>query len=70
MVWEFLRDIGLFVFAVGGLTFVASRIFHRYLSSADVALLGTIGDAAMLVGACLAVTAMIIGYFSLGENPS
>jgi hypothetical protein len=32
--------------------------------------MATIGDAMMLAGACLAVTAMVIGFFISGESPS
>jgi len=70
LVWEFLRDIGLCAFIVGGLMFVASRNLPRYFGRADVAWLATLGDAAMFVGACLAVAAMIIGYVAAGESPS
>jgi hypothetical protein len=71
MSWEFMRDLGLVVFAAGALVaFGLSRILHRQLGTANVALMATIGDAMMLAGASLAVTAMIIGYLSSGESPS
>ena len=70
MSWEFLRDLGLGIFAAGVLAgFVLSRIFHRYVGPANAAVMATTGDALMLAGACLAVTAMIIGHFVPGENP-
>jgi hypothetical protein len=71
MSWESLRDLGLITFASGALVaFGLSRILHRQLGSANVALMATVGDAMMLAGACLAVTAMMFGYFVSGENPS
>jgi hypothetical protein len=71
MSWEFMRDLGLVIFAAGALVaFGLSRILYRQLGSANVALMATIGDAMMLAGACLAVTAMVIGYFISGESPS
>jgi hypothetical protein len=60
--WEFLRDLGLVVFIAGGALvafgFSFSRILFRELGPPNVALMTTIGDAMMLAGACLAVTAM------------
>jgi len=71
MSWEFMRDLGLVIFAAGALVaFGLSRILYRQLGSANVALIATIGDAMMLAGACLAVTAMVIGFFISGESPS
>lgn len=71
MSWEFMRDLGLLIFAAGALVaFGFSRILHRQLGTANVALMAIIGDAMMLAGACLAVTAMIIGYFISGDSPS
>jgi hypothetical protein len=71
MSWESLRDLGLITFASGALVaFGLSRILHRQLGSANVALMATVGDAMMLAGACRAVTAMTFGYFVSGENPS
>jgi len=58
-----MRDIGLVVFAAGILAgFWLSRILHRYLGFPNAALVATIGDAMMLAGASLAVTATVIGY--------
>ena len=72
--WEFMRDLGLVVFAAGGALvafgFSFSRILLRELGPPNVTLMTTIGDAMMLAGACLAVTAMFIGYFTTGESPS
>lgn len=71
MPWEFMRDLGLVIFAAGALVaFGLSRILYRQLGSANVALMATIGDTMMLAGACLAVTAMVIGFFISGESPS
>lgn len=71
MSWEFMRDLGLVIFAAGALVaFGLSRILYRQLGSANVALMATIGNAMMLAGACLAVTAMVIGFFISGEGPS
>jgi hypothetical protein len=71
MSWEFLRDFGLITFACGALVvFGLSRLLTRRLGSADVALIATIGDAMMLAGASLAVTAMAIGYLVSGASPS
>ena len=71
MSWEFMRDLGLVIFAAGALVaFGLSRILYRQLGSANVAWMATIGDAMMLAGACLAVTAMVIGFFISGESPS
>jgi hypothetical protein len=71
--WELMRDLGLVVFGVGG-TLVAfgfsfSRILLRELGPPNVMLMTTIGDAMMLAGACLAVTAMGIGYLMPAGNP-
>jgi len=71
MSWEFMRDLGLVIFAAGALVaFGLSRILHRQLGTASVALMATIDDAMMLAGACLAATAMIIGYFISADSPS
>jgi hypothetical protein len=71
MSWEFMRDLGLVIFAAGALVaFGLSRILYRQLGSANIAMMATIGDAMMLAGACLAVTAMVIGFFISGESPS
>ena len=70
MSWEFLRDVGLIIFATGAVVvFGLTRILHGRLGSAEVPYMATIGDAMMLAGACLAVTAMAIGYLVRGENP-
>jgi predicted transporter len=71
--WEFMRDLGLVVFGVG-VAFVAfgfsfSRIASRAGSAPNVTLMTTIGDAMMLAGACLAVTAIGIGYLMPAGNP-
>jgi hypothetical protein len=71
--WEFMRDLGLVIFAVGCalvvFRFSFSRILLRELGPPNVTLMTTIGDAMMLAGACLAVTAMGIGYLMPAENP-
>ena len=71
--WEFMRDLGLVVFGVGGALvafgFSFSRILLRELGAPNVALMTTIGDAMMLTGACLAVTAIGIGYLMPAGNP-
>ena len=70
MSWESLRDLGLIAFAAGALVaFGLSRILHGQLGSANVALMATVGDAMMLAGASLAVTAMMIGYFASDASP-
>ena len=67
---ELLRDLGLVIFAAGAiLAFGLCRILSRYPGSPDVALMATIGDAMMVGGACLAVTAMTIGYLAPAGNP-
>jgi hypothetical protein len=63
MAWEMLRDIGLLVFAVGGTCFAIGKVLRRQLGSATAPFLATLGDLTMLAGACLAVAAMILGYF-------
>jgi len=69
MSWETLRDLGLIAFVTGALvTFGLSRVFHRQLGAVNAALMSTIGDAMMLAGACLAVTAMVIGYLASGAS--
>ena len=66
---EFLRDLGLIIFATGALVvFGLRRILHPQ-GFPTAALIATIGDAMMLAGACLAVTAMAIGYFVPAESP-
>jgi hypothetical protein len=71
MPWEFMRDLGLDIFAAGALvTFGIIRIAHLHLDRASVALMATIGDTMMLGGACLAVIAMMIGFLVLSASPS
>ena len=71
MSWEYMRDIGLIMFVSGALVaFGLSRILHRQLGSAKVALMATIGDAMMLFGACLAVTAMVIRFLVSSASSS
>jgi hypothetical protein len=57
--WEFMRDLGLVVFGVGGALvafgFSFSRILLRELGPPNVTLMTTIGDTMMLAGASLAV---------------
>ena len=71
--WEFMRDLGLVVFAVGSALvafgFSFSRILLRELGPPNVTLMTTIGDAMMLGGACLAVTAVVMGYLMPAGNP-
>ena len=71
--WEFVRDLGLVVFAVGAALvafgFSFNRILLRELGPPNVTLMTAIGDAMMLAGACLAVTAMGIGYLTPAGNP-
>ena len=71
--WEFMRGFGLVVFAAGGALvafgFSFSRILLRELGLGNVTLMTTIGDAMMLAGACLGVTAMGIGYLMSTGNP-
>ena len=63
MLWELVRDIGLFIFVFGGVVrFAVTRIFHRRMDVADTRRMNTIGDGMMLAGACLAVSAMFVGY--------
>ncbi len=70
MSWEFLRDLGLVVFFFGVVfAFGLSRILYRLLGPTNAALMTTIGDAMMLAGACLAVTAMMFGYLVPAEIP-
>ena len=69
MSWELMRDIGLVVFATGIAGFGLSKISHRYLDLPMAALVATIGDAMMLAGASLAVTAMAFGYFMPAQTP-
>jgi hypothetical protein len=71
MTWEMLRDLGLVLFAAGAIAaFLLSRVLQRQLGTANVALIATIGDAMMLEGACLAVTAMAIGFLVSNASPT
>ena len=70
MSWEFLRDIGLAIFASGALVvFVLSRMVTSRLGSKDAGFVAIIGDAMMLAGASLAVTAMAVGYLASMAGP-
>jgi hypothetical protein len=69
--WEAMRDLGIVIFATGApVAFGLSRILQRQLGSTNVALMAAIGDAMMLAGACLALTAMTIGFFVSNTSPS
>jgi len=71
MSWEFLRDLGLIVFSCGAVAvFGLRRLLARRLSSADAVFVATIGDAMMLAGASVAVTAMAVGYLMAATGPS
>jgi len=71
MSWELLRDLGLVAFACGAaVVFGLSRLLTRRFGATDVAFIATIGDAMMLAGASLAVTAMAIGYLVANASPS
>ena len=48
MSWEFMRDIGLVIFAAAIIAFGLSKISRRYLDFPNAALVATIGDAMML----------------------
>ena len=63
--------LGLIIFAAGGVLVALgfSRTLLRELGATNVTLITTIGDVMMLAGACLAVTAMVIGYLMPVENP-
>jgi hypothetical protein len=67
--WEFMRDLGLVVFAAGGRLLPSDLASAKFCFESSVALMTTIGDAMMLAGACLAVTAMGIGYLMPAGNP-
>jgi len=69
MLWQGIRDTGLFMFACGGILFVLSTIYRRIPNLPDLTLLRTIGDLMMLGGACLAVAAMAVGFFAPSESP-
>jgi len=65
MSWEFLRDIGLATFASGALVVLAlRRMVTRRLGSKNAGFVAVVGDAMMLAGASLAVTAMAVGYLA------
>jgi len=71
MSWELLRDFGLVAFACGALImFGSSRLLARRFGAIDFAFIATIGDAMMLAGASLAVTAMAVGYLVANASPS
>jgi hypothetical protein len=71
MSWELLRDLGLVAFFGGAVAvFGLSRLLARRFGAADVAFVTTIGDAMMLAGASLAVTAMAVGYLVANASPS
>ena len=61
--------MGIFVFAGGGVAFGLSKILDGVMGSEDTARLAYVGDATMLVGACLTVAAMTIGYLVSGGSP-
>jgi len=69
MVWGFLRDMGIFVFAGGGVAFGLSKFLRGVMAPEDLARLAYVGDTTMLVGACLTVAAMAIGYLVSGGSP-
>jgi len=70
MSWELLRDLGLVAFSCGAVAvFGLSRLLARRFG-ADVAFVAAIGDAMMLAGASLAVTAMAVGYLVANASPS
>jgi len=64
MLWQFMRDAGLCMFACGGILFVLGTIHRRIPNLPDPTLLKSIGDLMMLGGACLAVVAMTVGFFA------
>src|SRR5271169_3466249 len=68
MLW-LMRDTGLSIFLCGSLLFVLSRIRPRTLNLPDAASLRSISDLMMLSGACLAVTAMALGFFASSGSP-
>ena len=74
MSWEFLRNVGLVTFACGVVVlfavFALRGFLPRLLQSSNVAFAATIGDAMMLAGASLAVTAMAVGYLVSNAGPS
>jgi len=71
MSWELLRDLGLIVFSCGAVAvFGLRRLLAQRLGSADVAFIATVGDAMMLAGASVAVTAMTVGYLLAAAGPS
>ena len=73
MSWEFLRNVGLVAFVWGGVVvlavFLLRRFLTRHFTSPNVAFVATLGDAMMLAGASLAVTAMAAGYLVSSASP-
>ena len=70
MSWELVRDIGLNIFILGAiLFFVPSKIHDRVPQFPDTLRMRTIGDGMMLTGACLALIAMLVGYWVLSARP-
>lgn len=64
MVWQFLRDLGLITFVVGTGGVAIGRLLRSRVPLPDVELLHFVGDRVMIVGACVAVSAMVIGYLA------
>jgi ABC-type transport system involved in multi-copper enzyme maturation permease subunit len=70
MWWEDLRDIGLLLVLLGGLLYLAGNFVHQNdPKHDDVLWVVRFGDSVMLAGACLAMIAIIIGFF-LSGSPS
>ena len=69
MVWGFLRDMGILVLTGGGVAFGLSKFLRGVMAPEDLARLAYVGDTTMLVGACLTVAAMAIGYLVSGGSP-
>ena len=63
-----LRDIGLMIFLIGGVSLLISRILARSLGS-DIRLFAILGDGIMICGASLALIAMTTGCFVAAINP-
>jgi hypothetical protein len=74
MAWEILRDVGLLLFVCGGVVvfvvFALRGFLQRYFASPDVVFVAFLGDAMMLAGASLAVTAIAVGYLTAIASPS
>ena len=70
---EFLRNVGLVAFVWGGVVVLAVSLLRRFLTRhftfPNVVFVATLGDAMMLAGASLAVTAMAVGYFVSNASP-